>query len=85
MLRLLSAALRGESVATVEGVRELVDSGVEPLSLISTFATLLTHIIAGAGRSHVHLQQPPPPPHSTESTTTTTTTPPHSCKLCLFV
>ena len=54
MLRLLGASLRGESVATVEGVRERVDSGVEPLCLMSTLATLLIHIIAGS----LQLQEP---------------------------
>ena len=42
MLNLLDCALRADIIGTVRKVRELVDSGVEPLSLMSRLATLIT-------------------------------------------
>ncbi|KAH7295142.1 hypothetical protein KP509_27G034600 [Ceratopteris richardii] len=48
MLSLLDSALLADTVNTVRGARELVDSGVEPLSLMSRLATLITDIIAGS-------------------------------------
>eukprot|EP00250_Pteridium_aquilinum_P018179 c23979_g6_i1 orf=218-4453(+) len=47
MLSLLDSALLADTVGTVRGARELVDSGVEPLSLMSRLATLITDILAG--------------------------------------
>lgn len=50
MLNLLDCALRADTVGTVRRVRELVDSGVEPLSLMSRLATLITEILSGSFR-----------------------------------
>ncbi|KAI5083231.1 hypothetical protein GOP47_0002974 [Adiantum capillus-veneris] len=48
MLSLLDSALLADTVGTVRRARELVDSGVEPLSLMSRLATLITDILAGS-------------------------------------
>lgn len=48
MLSLLDSALLADTVSTVRRARELVDSGVEPLSLMSRLATLITDILAGS-------------------------------------
>lgn len=47
MLSLLDSALLADTVNTVRRARELIDSGVEPLSLMSRLATLITDILAG--------------------------------------
>ncbi|KAH7284272.1 hypothetical protein KP509_34G046100 [Ceratopteris richardii] len=47
VLGLLNSALMADTVSTVQRVRELVDSGVEPLSLMSRLAALITDILAG--------------------------------------
>lgn len=48
MLSLLDSALQAETINTVRRARELVDSGVEPLSLMSRLATLITDILVGS-------------------------------------
>ncbi|MCO5601076.1 hypothetical protein L7F22_055195 [Adiantum nelumboides] len=47
LLGLLNSALMADTISTVRRARELVDSGVEPLSLMSRLATLITDILAG--------------------------------------
>ena len=48
MLSLLDSALQASTVTTVRKARELIDSGLEPLSLMSQLATLITDILAGS-------------------------------------
>ena len=48
MLSLLDSALQADTVAIVRKARELIDSGVEPLSLMSRLATSITDILAGS-------------------------------------
>ncbi|KAH7430016.1 hypothetical protein KP509_09G078500 [Ceratopteris richardii] len=48
LLSLLDSALLADTLGTVRRARELVDSGVEPLSLMSRLATLITDILAGS-------------------------------------
>ncbi|MCO5600545.1 hypothetical protein L7F22_054659 [Adiantum nelumboides] len=47
LLGLLNSALMADTISTVRRARELVDSGVEPLSLMSRLAILITDILAG--------------------------------------
>lgn len=48
LLGLLDLALCSDTVSTVRKARELIDSGVEPLDLMSQLATLITDILAGS-------------------------------------
>ena len=48
MLNLLDCALRADTMSTVRKVRELIDSGIEPLSLMARLATLIADILAGS-------------------------------------
>ncbi|KAI5058033.1 hypothetical protein GOP47_0026203 [Adiantum capillus-veneris] len=50
MLRLLDSALRGDTFNTVSKARELVDAGVQPLSLMCQMATLIIDVLAGSYR-----------------------------------
>lgn len=45
---MLDSALLADTVNTVKKARELVDSGVQPLSLMSHMATLIIDILAGS-------------------------------------
>lgn len=51
LVKLLELALLGNTVSTVNAIRELMDSGVEPLALTSQLATLITDILAGKDRA----------------------------------
>ncbi|KAI5070375.1 hypothetical protein GOP47_0014718 [Adiantum capillus-veneris] len=48
LLSLLDLALSADTVSTVRRARELIDSGIEPLDLMSQLATLITDILAGS-------------------------------------
>ncbi|KAI5062254.1 hypothetical protein GOP47_0022793 [Adiantum capillus-veneris] len=48
ILSLLDAALIADTVNTVRRARDLIDSGMEPLSLMSRLATVITDILAGS-------------------------------------
>eukprot|EP00250_Pteridium_aquilinum_P018606 c24136_g1_i1 orf=399-3839(-) len=50
LTKLLELALAGNSVSTVNAIRELMESGVEPLALTSQLATLITDILVGKNR-----------------------------------
>lgn len=47
LLELLELAMSSETVETVKRARELMDSGVDPMLLMSQLATLIVDIIAG--------------------------------------
>ncbi|XP_057499397.1 protein STICHEL-like [Actinidia eriantha] len=47
LLELLESAMLSENAETVKRVRELMDSGVDPMVLMSQLATLIMDIIAG--------------------------------------
>lgn len=51
LAHLLELALSADTMSTVKSLRDLVDSGVEPLALISQLATLITDILAGNNRA----------------------------------
>ncbi|EFJ14200.1 hypothetical protein SELMODRAFT_423688 [Selaginella moellendorffii] len=48
LMDLLDFALSGDTVSTVKSVRNLLESGVEPLALMSQLATLITDMLAGS-------------------------------------
>lgn len=48
LLDLLDLALSAEAVSTITTMRELLDSGVEPLALVSQLGALITDILAGS-------------------------------------
>jgi hypothetical protein len=48
MLSLLDSALQSDTVTTVRQARELIDSGVDPLSLMSRLAASVTDILGGS-------------------------------------
>ncbi|CAN5955377.1 unnamed protein product [Sphagnum jensenii] len=52
LLELLDLALSAEAGNTVRFMRELLKSGVEPLSLVSQLASLITNILAGSFDVH---------------------------------
>jgi DNA polymerase III gamma/tau subunit len=52
LLELLDLALSAEAGNTVRFMRELLKSGVEPLSLVSQLACLITNILAGSFDVH---------------------------------
>lgn len=45
---LLDLALSADTVNTVRNLREIMESGVEPLALMSQLATVITDILAGS-------------------------------------
>jgi len=45
---LLDLALSADTVNTVKSLREIMESGVEPLALMSQLATIITDILAGS-------------------------------------
>ena len=47
LLELLELAMSSETAETVKRARELMDSGVDPMVLMSQLATLMMDIIAG--------------------------------------
>lgn len=53
LAKLLELALAGNTVSTVNAIRELMESGVEPLALTSQLATLITDILSGKDRNMV--------------------------------
>ncbi|KAH7405431.1 hypothetical protein KP509_15G070000 [Ceratopteris richardii] len=48
LLSLLDLALSANTVSTVRRARELIESGIDPLDLMSQLATLITDILAGS-------------------------------------
>lgn len=48
LIELLDLALSAETVNTVKNLRQIIESGVEPLALMSQLATLITNILAGS-------------------------------------
>lgn len=73
LLELLELAMSSETVETVKRARELMDSGIDPMLLMSQLATLIVDIIAGtyhivdsrhddsffSGRSRMYLSSTP--------------------------
>lgn len=51
LIEFLELALSPDTSSTVKSIRDFMESGVEPLALISQLATLITDIIAGNNRS----------------------------------
>lgn len=47
LVDLLDLALSADTVNTVKNLREIMESGVEPLALMSQLATVITDILAG--------------------------------------
>lgn len=47
LVNLLDMALAADTVHTVKGMRELLDAGVDALSLVAQLASLITNILAG--------------------------------------
>ena len=47
MVDILDLALSADTVNTVKNLREIMESGVEPLALMSQLATVITDILAG--------------------------------------
>ena len=47
LVELLDLALSADTVNTVKNLREVMESGVEPLALMSQLATVITDILAG--------------------------------------
>lgn len=47
LLDLLDMALAADTVNTVKGMRDLLESGVDALSLVAQLASLITNIIVG--------------------------------------
>lgn len=45
---LLDLALSADTVNTVKNLREIMESGIEPLALMSQLATIITDILAGS-------------------------------------
>lgn len=45
---LLDLALSADTVNTVKNLREIMETGVEPLALMSQLATVITDILAGS-------------------------------------
>lgn len=48
LVDLLDLALSADTVNTVKSLREIMESGVEPLALMSQLATVITDILAGS-------------------------------------
>lgn len=48
LVDLLDVALSADTVDTIKSLREIIESGVEPLALMSQLATLITDILAGS-------------------------------------
>lgn len=48
LVDLLDIALSADTVNTVKNLRHIMESGVEPLALMSQLATLITDILAGS-------------------------------------
>lgn len=48
LINLLDMALAADTVNTVKGMRELLDAGVDALSLVAQLASLIANILAGA-------------------------------------
>lgn len=53
LLELLDFALSADTVNTVRSLRDSMDSGIEPLNLISQLACLITRILAGGYQLHL--------------------------------
>ena len=49
-MKLLELALSGDTASTIKAIRELIESGVEPLALTSQLADMITDILAGKNR-----------------------------------
>lgn len=47
LVDLLDLALSAHTVNTIKNLRDIMEAGVEPLSLISQLATIITDILAG--------------------------------------
>lgn len=48
LVDLLDLALSADTVNTVKNLREIMETGVEPLALMSQLATVITDILAGS-------------------------------------
>lgn len=48
LVDLLDLAFSADTVNTVKNLREIMESGVEPLALMSQLATVITDILAGS-------------------------------------
>lgn len=48
LVDLLDLALSADTVNTVKSLREIIETGVEPLALVSQLATIITDILAGS-------------------------------------
>lgn len=56
LVDLLDLALSADTVNTVKTLRDITETGVEPLALMSQLATIITDILAG---SYVFTQERP--------------------------
>jgi hypothetical protein len=52
LLDLLDVALSADTVHTVRQMRQILDLGVDPLSLVSQLASLITNLLAGSFNMH---------------------------------
>ncbi len=52
LLDLLDVALSADTVHTVRQMRQVLDLGVDPLSLVSQLASLITNLLAGSFNMH---------------------------------
>lgn len=48
LVDLLDLALSADTVNTVKNLRDIMESGIEPLALMSQLATVITDILAGS-------------------------------------
>jgi DNA polymerase III gamma/tau subunit len=48
LVDLLDLALSADTINTVKKIRQLIETGVEPLALMSQLATVITDILAGS-------------------------------------
>lgn len=51
LVDLLDSALSADTINTVKNLRDITESGVEPLTLMSQLATVITDILAGSYNS----------------------------------
>jgi len=56
LLELLDFALSANTTNTVRCLRELLDSGVDALSLVAQLASLITNILAGTSDVHSEMK-----------------------------
>ena len=57
LLGLLAFALCSDAIHTVQSARELIDSGVEPLDLVSQLGTVMRDILSGSSQQMTQKQK----------------------------